>query len=178
MEHFSINILGAKVIKPRIYNDNRGFFFESFHEERYKKILGEEFSFVQDNHSRSHKGVLRGLHFQKNNPQGKLVHVLAGSVYDIAVDIRKDSPTFGQYYGIELSSENQLQFWLPPGLAHGFVVTSEYAYFEYKCTDYYNSNDEGGIIWNDNDLNIDWKINNPIISEKDRQLPTFSELFS
>ena len=162
-------INGCLVIEPKVFGDERGFFLETFQAERYKEMAGIELSFVQDNHSRSTKGVLRGLHFQKTKPQGKLVRVVRGEVFDVAVDIRKGSPTFGQWEGVWLSEENKKQFWLPPGLAHGFVVTSETADFEYKCTDYYDPTDEGCLIWNDPDVGIDWPIEEPVLSEKDQQ---------
>ena len=162
-------INGCLVIEPKVFGDERGFFLETFQAERYKEMAGIELSFVQDNHSRSTKGVLRGLHFQKTKPQGKLVRVVRGEVFDVAVDIRKGSPTFGKWEGVWLSEENKKQFWLPPGLAHGFVVTSETADFEYKCTDYYNPADEDCLIWNDPDVGIDWPIEDPVLSEKDQQ---------
>ena len=132
--------------------------------------------FVQDNHSRSSKGVLRGLHFQKTKPQGKLVRVVRGEVYDVAVDIRKGSPTFGQWEGVILSEENKTQLWVPPGFAHGFVVLSDTADFEYKCTDYYDPSDEGSILWNDPDLDIPWPIDNPILSNKDARADRLADL--
>lgn len=155
------------IIEPKVFGDERGFFLETFQARRYADIAGIELPFVQDNHSRSSKGVLRGLHFQKTKPQGKLVRVVSGEVYDVAVDIREGSETFGCWHGVILSEQNKRQFWVPPGFAHGFVVLSEVADFEYKCTDYYDLNDEGSIFWNDPDLNIDWPIKNPVVSEKD-----------
>ena len=168
-------ISDAKIIEPRVFGDERGFFLETFQAERYAEV-GIDLPFVQDNHSRSAKGVLRGLHFQKNRPQGKLVRVVRGEVFDVAVDIRKDSPTYGQWAGVLLSEENKRQFWIPPGLAHGFVVLSDFADFEYKCTDYYFSEDEGCLIWNDQDIGIDWPIGNPRLSAKDQQGLKFTEL--
>ena len=162
-------INGCLVIEPKVFGDERGFFLETFQAGRYREKAGIDLPFVQDNHSRSTKGVLRGLHFQKTKPQGKLVRVVRGEVFDVAVDIRKGSPTFGQWEGVWLSEENRKQFWLPPGLAHGFVVTSETADFEYKCTDYYDPTDEGCLIWNDPDVGIDWPIEEPVLSEKDQQ---------
>ena len=162
-------INGCLVIEPKVFGDERGFFLETFQAGRYREKAGIDLPFVQDNHSRSTKGVLRGLHFQKTKPQGKLVRVVRGEVFDVAVDIRKGSPTFGQWEGVWLSEENKKQFWLPPGLAHGFVVTSETADFEYKCTDYYDPTDEGCLIWNDPDVGIDWPIEEPVLSEKDQQ---------
>ena len=155
------------IIEPKIFGDERGFFLETFQAERYAAQAGITLPFLQDNHSRSSQGVLRGLHFQINKPQGKLVRVVKGKVYDVAVDIREDSSTFGQWEAVILSEENKIQFWVPPGFAHGFLVLSETADFEYKCTDYYDSSDEGSILWNDPDLNILWPTNLPTLSEKD-----------
>lgn len=154
-------------IEPKVFADERGFFLETFQAERYAEMAGINLTFVQDNHSRSPKGVLRGLHFQKTKPQGKLVRVVKGEVYDVAVDMRHGSPTFGQWESVILSEENKIQFWVPPGFAHGFVVLSEIADFEYKCTDYYDPSDEGSILWNDPNLNIPWPVESPILSEKD-----------
>ncbi|MDO6764810.1 dTDP-4-dehydrorhamnose 3,5-epimerase [Agarivorans sp. 1_MG-2023] len=161
-------IADVKIIEPKVFGDERGFFLETFQAERYKNALNIEFDFVQDNHSRSGKGVLRGLHFQKSKPQGKLVRVVRGSVFDVAVDIRVDSPTFGRWAGVELTEENKRQFWVPPGLAHGFVVTSELADFEYKCTDYYDPSDEGCLAWDDSEVAIDWPAIDVFLSEKDK----------
>jgi dTDP-4-dehydrorhamnose 3,5-epimerase len=168
-------IPGLLIIKPRVFKDERGFFMETWQKKRYKEI-GIEEDFVQDNWSRSSKGVLRGLHYQKKHPQGKLVGVRFGKVFDVAVDIRKDSLTYGQWYGQELSDENKLQMYVPPGFAHGFCVISEMADFNYKCTDYYHPNDERGIIWNDEFLNIDWPISKPSISKKDKKFPKIETL--
>jgi len=158
---------GCVIIEPRVFGDERGFFLETFQAVRYKQEAGIDLPFVQDNHSRSARGVLRGLHFQKTKPQGKLVRVVLGEVYDVALDIRKGSPTFGEWEGVILSEDNKKQFWLPPGFAHGFVVLSDTADFEYKCTDYYDPSDEGSILWCDPDLNIPWPIANPVLSAKD-----------
>ena len=155
------------IIEPKVFGDERGFFLETFHTSRYADLAGISLPFVQDNYSRSAKGVLRGLHFQKTKLQGKLVSVVRGEVYDVAVDIRKGSSTFGQWVGVILSEENKKQLWVPPGFAHGFVVLSEIADFEYKCTDYYDPSDEGSILWNDPDLAISWPVENPILSDKD-----------
>ena len=155
------------IIEPKVFGDERGFFLETFQAERYAAEAGITLPFVQDNHSRSSKGVLRGLHFQIKKPQGKLVRVVKGKVYDVAVDIREGSATFGQWEAVILSEENKMQFWVPPGFAHGFVVLSETADFEYKCTDYYDTSDEGSILWNDPDLNIPWPIGDPNLSDKD-----------
>ena len=169
---------GAIVIEPRVFTDKRGFFLETFQHKKYAALLGDNIEFVQDNHSSSSAGVLRGLHFQRNNPQGKLVRVVHGEVFDVAVDLRLTSPTFGNYVGLHLSAENKLQFWLPPGLAHGFVVLSERAEFEYKCSGYYDANDEACLLWNDPDLAIPWPITNPILSEKDLLGESFKSLTS
>ena len=155
------------VIEPKVFGDKRGFFLETFQDKRYAALAGINLTFVQDNHSRSSKGVLRGLHFQKTKPQGKLVRVVSGEVYDVAVDIRHGSTTFGQWEAVILSEENKKQLWVPPGFAHGFVVLSDFADFEYKCTDYYDPSDEGCLIWNDPELSISWPISNPKLSEKD-----------
>ena len=155
------------IIEPKVFGDERGFFLETFQAERYEALAGITLPFVQDNHSRSSMGVLRGLHFQINKPQGKLVRVVRGKVYDVAVDIRENSTTFGQWEAIILSEENKRQLWVPPGFAHGFIVLSETADFEYKCTDYYDPSDEGSILWNDPDLNIPWPTNDPNLSGKD-----------
>jgi dTDP-4-dehydrorhamnose 3,5-epimerase len=164
------------IIKPQVYGDERGFFLETFQENRYADHAGISLPFVQDNHSRSSKGVLRGMHYQKTKPQGKLVRVVSGEVYDVAVDLRKESPTFGLWEGVFLSEENKTQFWVPPGFAHGFVVLSETADFEYKCTDYYDPSDEGSLLWNDPTLCISWPINEPKLSKKDAIAPKFADL--
>ncbi|MDC0664165.1 dTDP-4-dehydrorhamnose 3,5-epimerase [Marinobacter sp. SS21] len=164
------------IIEPKVYGDHRGFFLETFQAARYAELAGIEFPFVQDNHSRSAKGVLRGLHFQVTKPQGKLVRVVSGEVFDVALDLRRDSPTFGQWEGVYLSEENKRQFWVPPGFAHGFVVVSEVADFEYKCTDYYDPTDEGAIRWNDPELAIEWPEGLDVkLSEKDASAPSFRE---
>lgn len=176
MKVIETDINGVTIIEPKVFGDERGFFMETFQAERYREQAGIEFSFVQDNHSRSSKGVLRGLHFQKTRPQGKLVRVVRGEVFDVAVDIRKDSATFGQWQGIILSETNKKQFWVAPGLAHGFVVLSDYADFEYKCTEYYEPSDEGCLKWDDPSVNINWPVNEPLLSEKDRAGLTLNEL--
>ena len=167
---------GCVIIEPKVFGDERGFFLETFQAERYSSEAGITLPFVQDNHSRSSKSVLRGLHFQKTKPQGKLVRVVRGQVYDVAVDIRKGSPTYGQWEGLILSEENKTQLWVPPGFAHGFVVLSDTADFEYKCTDYYDPSDEGSILWNDSDLDIPWPIDNPILSSKDARADRLADL--
>lgn len=169
-------IHGAKIIQPKVFGDARGFFLETFEKKRYQQMLNIDVDFVQDNHSRSSKGVLRGLHFQKTKPQGKLVHVVRGEVFDVAVDIRPGSPTYGVWEGVILSEENKTQFWLPPGLAHGFAVLSDIADFEYKCTDYYDPSDEGCLLWNDPEVGIEWPILAPLLSEKDKLGKLFKDL--
>jgi len=164
------------IIEPRVFGDDRGFFLETFQAERYENLAGIALPFVQDNYSRSAKGVLRGLHFQRSKPQGKLVRVVKGKVYDVAVDIRKESSTFGQWESVILSEENKTQFWIPPGFAHGFLVLSEIADFEYKCTNYYDPDDEGSILWNDPTLDIPWPIDEPILSDKDINAPLLTDL--
>lgn len=168
MQVTNTRIDGVKIIQPKVFGDARGFFLETFEKKRYQEMLNIDLDFVQDNHSRSSKGVLRGLHFQKQNPQGKLVRVVRGEVFDVVVDIRKGSPTYGAWEGVVLSEENKTQFWVPPSLAHGFVVLSETADFEYKCTDYYNPVHEGCLLWNDPAIGIEWPIENPLLSEKDK----------
>ena len=169
-------IKGCVIIEPRVFGDERGFFLETFQAVRYEEEAGIDLPFVQDNHSRSARGVLRGLHFQKTKPQGKLVRVVRGEVYDVAVDIRKGSATFGEWEGVILSEDNKKQFWVPPGFAHGFVVLSATADFEYKCTDYYDPSDEGCILWSDPDLNIPWPIANPALSTKDESAKRLVDL--
>ena len=159
------------LIQPRVFADERGFFLETFRRRGFEdQGIGQEF--VQDNHSRSRKGVLRGLHFQKNHPQGKLIYVISGAIFDVALDLRRESSSFGRWHGTVLSDENHHQLWIPPGFAHGFCVISEQVDLVYKCTDYYHPEDEGGIIWNDPELKIEWPIANPIVSEKDSKNPT------
>lgn len=170
---------GLKLIKPLVFEDQRGYFYEAYSRTVFNK-LGIDEEFVQDNQSLStEKGVLRGLHFQ-NPPfaQGKLVKVTKGAVLDVAVDIRKTSPTYGQKYEIILSEENKLMLYIPPGFAHGFVTLEEDTIFTYKCTNYYSKESEGGILWCDEDLAIDWNVSNPILSEKDKIHPTFNEFVS
>ncbi|MGP2704973.1 dTDP-4-dehydrorhamnose 3,5-epimerase, partial [Serratia marcescens] len=152
MQVIDTKIDGVKVIQPTVFSDTRGFFMETFEKRRFQDMLDIDLDFVQDNYSRSSRGVLRGLHYQDIKPQGKLVRVVRGEVYDVAVDIRPDSPTFGKWEGIVLSEENKTQLWIPPGLAHGFVVLSEIADFEYKCTDYYSPEHERCLMWNDPDV--------------------------
>ncbi|WP_372754032.1 dTDP-4-dehydrorhamnose 3,5-epimerase [Mariniflexile sp.] len=167
---------GCFILEPKVFYDERGYFQESYNQQTFNKVVGKEIVFVQDNESLSTKGVLRGLHYQKGtSAQAKLVRVIRGKVLDIAVDIRKDSKTFGKYVAIELSEENKKQLFVPRGFAHGFIVLSDSALFSYKCDNFYNKESEGGIIYNDESLNIDWKLNEDefIISEKDLLLPKF-----
>jgi len=162
------------ILEPKVFGDERGFFFESFNSREFEQATGLKRNFVQDNHSRSMKGVLRGLHYQIQQPQGKLVRVVAGEVFDVAVDIRSGSKTFGKWVGEILSAENKRQLWVPEGFAHGFLVLSEYAEFLYKTTDYYAPEHERCIRWDDSILNIDWPLEGePIISAKDREAPKF-----
>lgn len=181
-------IEGLYVIEPTVHTDDRGYFMETYNFNDMKEH-GLGMIFVQDNHSKSTKGVLRGLHYQINHPQGKLVRVIKGKVFDVAVDIRKDSPSFGKWFGVELSEENKLQFYISPGFAHGFLVLSDEAEFCYKCTDFYHPGDEGGIIWNDNDICIEWPdtdiankcLNDGtklIFSKKDENWKPLEEIFS
>jgi dTDP-4-dehydrorhamnose 3,5-epimerase len=164
------------IIEPKVFNDSRGFFFESFSAKNYRE-LGINFDFVQDNLSQSSIGTIRGLHYQVGEyAQGKLCQVLQGRVLDVAVDIRFGSPTFGKTFSIELSDENKIQFWLPPGFAHGFSVLSETALFQYKCTNYYSKKDERCIIYNDDQLEINWMVKNPIISNKDKLGTRFQDI--
>jgi len=168
-------LAGMLIIEPKVFGDARGFFKETFQAERYQEA-GIEYTFVQDNYSRSQKGVLRGLHFQITKPQGKLVSCPKGAVFDVAVDIDPESTTYGQYVGVELTEENHKQLWVPPGYAHGFCVLTETADFQYKCTDYYDPSDEGGVIWNDPDVAIEWPIDDPSLSSKDALLPTLADV--
>ncbi|HEY9864501.1 MAG TPA: dTDP-4-dehydrorhamnose 3,5-epimerase [Candidatus Obscuribacterales bacterium] len=158
------------IIEPKVFGDERGFFFESFNQKNFTEKTGITSEFVQDNHSRSVKGVLRGLHYQIQQTQGKLLRVVAGEIFDVAVDMRKSSPTFGQWVGCILSAENKRQFWVPPGFAHGFLVTSDIAEVLYKTTDYYAPNYERSLLWNDPEVGIDWPLEGitPILSAKDQ----------
>ncbi len=170
-------IEGLKIITPTVLGDERGYFMETYHENDFKEA-GIDAKFVQDNQSASKKGVLRGLHFQKEFPQDKLVRVIKGEVYDVAVDLREGSPTFGKHYGVILSEENKKQFFVPKNFAHGFLVLSEYAEFCYKCTDFYHANDEGGLRYNDSELGIEWPIPEGmelIMSEKDLKWGTIAD---
>ncbi|WP_045223019.1 dTDP-4-dehydrorhamnose 3,5-epimerase [Desulfonatronum thioautotrophicum] len=168
-------LTGVLLITPKVFGDTRGFFLETFQTERYAEI-GISAPFVQDNHSRSARGVLRGLHYQIERPQGKLVMVTKGSVFDVAVDIRKNSPTFGQWFGAELNDENHHQLYVPPGFAHGFCVLSDQADFLYKCTEFYAPDLERSIIWNDPDIAINWPLESPSLSARDAQAPCLKDL--
>ena len=172
-------IEGVLVLEPKVFGDARGFFFESFNARDFEQATGLKETFVQDNHSKSAKGVLRGLHYQVQRAQGKLVRVAQGAVFDVAVDIRKDSPTFGQWFGLELSAENNKQMWIPAGLAHGFLVTSESARYLYKTTDYYHPELERSIMWSDPAIGIDWPLHllegPPMLSPKDLKAQSFAE---
>jgi dTDP-4-dehydrorhamnose 3,5-epimerase len=169
---------GVLIIEPKTFPDGRGFFLETFHVDRYREAAGIDLSFVQHNHSRSTRGVLRGLHIQRKHVQGKLIRVARGEVFDVAADINPRSETFGSWVGTTLSDANHRQLWIPPGFAHGFVVLSDVADFEYSCSDYYDPRSEAGVIWNDSDLAIDWPIEKPTLSAKDQRLPTLAEFAS
>ncbi len=168
---------GVLILEPRVFGDERGFFMETWSRRRYGEA-GIDLDFVQDNLSSSSHGVLRGLHFQNPRAQGKLVHVLAGEVFDVAVDLRRGSPSFGRWHGVVLSGANKRQYWVPPGFAHGFCVTSESALFAYKCTEPYAPEHEKSIRWDDPDLAIDWPVAAPRVSDKDRMAPTLAEIDS
>jgi dTDP-4-dehydrorhamnose 3,5-epimerase len=163
------------IVEPKVFQDSRGFFFESYNQKLYHQ-QGIAVNFIQDNHSRSMKNTLRGLHYQINPGQDKLVRVIAGEVFDVAVDIRFGSPTFGKWAGIYLSAENKKQVFIPKGFAHGFCVVSEVAEFEYKCSEFYSRSNERGILWNDSELGIEWPVQNPILSEKDKNNRPFREI--
>lgn len=175
MKVLPTKLSGVLVFEPKVFGDSRGFFFESFNRRVFAEASGMELDFVQDNHSRSAKGVLRGLHYQIKQPQGKLVRVVRGAVFDVAVDLRKSSPTFGQWVGVELSEDNQRQLWVPPGFGHGFAVISESADFLYKTTNYYAPEHERCIIWNDPAIGIEWPLSNPALSAKDQAGRPFAE---
>ena len=174
-------IEGVLVLEPQVFGDSRGFFFESFNARDFAQATGLVREFVQDNHSKSAKGVLRGLHYQVQHPQGKLVRVTQGSVFDVAVDIRRESKTYGQWFGLELSAENKRQLWVPEGLAHGFLVTSESAEFLYKTTDYYHPEFERSLLWSDPAVGVEWPLHllsaPPLLAAKDANAPTLSASF-
>lgn len=176
MKIIETTIPDVLIIEPKVFGDERGFFFESFNKKQFQELTGIDREFVQDNHSKSSKGVLRGLHYQIKQPQGKLVRVVSGEVFDVAVDLRKSSATFGQWTGVNLSAENKRQFWVPEGFAHGFVVLSESAEFLYKTTDYYAPEHERCIRWNDAELGIDWQYpDEPQVSAKDAKGVAFTQ---
>ncbi|PMP00974.1 dTDP-4-dehydrorhamnose 3,5-epimerase [Vibrio breoganii] len=180
MKVIDTKIPDVKIIEPAVFGDERGFFMETWQQKKFEELVtGKPTQFVQDNHSKSTKGILRGLHYQTENSQGKLVRVVSGEVFDVAVDIRKDSPTFGQWVGEYLSAENKRQLWVPEGFAHGFYVTSDEAEFVYKCTDYYNPSSELSVLWNDPDIGIEWPSNKePSLSIKDLNALKFSEILA
>ncbi|WP_248732422.1 dTDP-4-dehydrorhamnose 3,5-epimerase [Pseudomonas sp. MWU13-2517] len=176
MNVIATELPGVLIIEPKIFGDERGFFYESFNAREFARASGLQLQFVQDNHSRSQKGVLRGLHYQLEHAQGKLVRVIAGEVLDVAVDIRRSSPHFGKWTSVRLSAENNRQLWVPPGFAHGFVVLSDHAEFLYKTTDYYTPSAERCIRWDDADLNIDWQLSaSPTLSAKDQNGKSLKE---
>lgn len=177
MNVIDTNISDVKIIEPTVFGDDRGFFMETWQQKKFEELVTHKPTpFVQDNHSKSKQGILRGLHYQLTNTQGKLVRVISGEVFDVAVDLRKGSPTFGQWVGVYLSAENKRQLWVPEGFAHGFYVTSEEAEFVYKCTDYYNPDSEISIAWNDPQLNINWPCKQaPSLSQKDANGVSFQE---
>ena len=178
MEIIKTPLEGLLVIKPKIFGDDRGYFFESWSKQSFAEV-GLDLDFVQDNQSLSNKGVLRGLHFQKPPyAQGKLVRVIKGAVLDVSVDIRKDSPTYGQHFLVELSETNKTIVWIPPGFAHGFATLKDNTIFTYKCTAVYNKESEGALLWNDKDLNISWEVNDPLVSEKDLSAGNFKKFVS
>jgi dTDP-4-dehydrorhamnose 3,5-epimerase len=167
---------GVVITEPQVFGDHRGFFIETFREDDFEKITGPGLRFVQDNHSHSERGVLRGLHTQTRKPQGKLLRCVRGEIFDVAVDIDPDSATFGEWVGVTLSDENKKQFYIPPGYAHGFQVVSDVCDVLYKCTDYYDPGHESGLIWNDPEVGIEWPVDDVRLSEKDRVLPTLADI--
>jgi dTDP-4-dehydrorhamnose 3,5-epimerase len=175
MKVIETSLPGVMVIEPQVFGDARGYFYESYNKAKYADA-GITSNFVQSNVSRSAKGVLRGLHYQWPNPQGKLVSVLDGDVFDVAVDVRRGSPTFGQWTGVMLSAENKRHLWIPEGFAHGFCVVSEFATFSYQCTALYDREADASVRWNDSDIGIDWPINHPLLSEKDEKAPLLKEV--
>ncbi len=175
MNIITTSLKGVLIIEPRVFKDSRGFFMETYNQNKYQKS-GINRRFVQDNLSYSLRDTLRGLHFQIKHPQAKLVQVITGEIFDVAVDIRKGSPTFGKWTGVILSDQNKRQLFIPEGFAHGFCVLSETAHFLYKCSDFYAPDDEGGIIWSDPDIGIAWPVKNPVISEKDKRYQRLCEL--
>ena len=178
MEVVETKLKGVVVLKPKVFEDARGYFFESYNTNLFKQA-GLDLNFVQDNQSLSQKGVLRGLHFQ-NNPwaQGKLVRVITGAVFDVAVDIRKSSPTYGQWFGVELNAKNKWMMYIPEGFAHGFLTLEDNTIFSYKCTNFYNKESEGSLLWNDPDIGIQWDIEHPLLSDKDLQAKRIKDFVS
>jgi len=177
MKIINTDLLDCFIIEPKEYRDERGVFFETFQQKKFQSNISSSLNFVQDNFSKSKKDVLRGMHYQRTKPQGKLVRVSLGSVFDVAVDLRRTSKTFKKWFGIELNDVNNLQLYIPPGFAHGFLTLSDVAHFEYKCTEYYFPEDEGSMRWNDPEINISWpNFEDLIISDKDMQAPFFSDL--
>ncbi|HET6430828.1 dTDP-4-dehydrorhamnose 3,5-epimerase [Dyella sp.] len=175
MKWITTSLPGALIVEPRVLSDARGFFYESFNQQTFREA-GIDVSFVQSNVSRSARGVLRGLHYQWPNPQGKLVTVLEGEAYDVAVDIRPESPTFGQWTGVMLTAQNRRQFWIPEGYAHGFCVTSDFATLSYQCTALYDRQADAAIRWNDDRLKIDWPVSEPLLSDKDAAAPFLADI--
>jgi len=175
MKFIGTPLPGCAVIEPQVFGDPRGYFYESYNEAKYREA-GIDRKFVQSNVSRSARGVLRGLHYQWPHPQGKLVSVLEGEVYDVAVDIRRGSPTFGHWAGVMLTAENHRHFWIPEGFAHGFCVLSEFATFSYQCTDLYDAKADGGVRWNDPAIGIDWPVSEPLLSDKDGKTPLLADV--
>jgi dTDP-4-dehydrorhamnose 3,5-epimerase len=175
MQVIATELPGVLIIEPTVYRDARGFFLESHHQDKYA-AHGIPGPFIQDNHSHSHRGTLRGLHAQRRRPQGKLVRAIEGEMFDVAVDVRRGSPSFGKWVGVVLSGENFRQIYIPPGFVHGFCVTSERVHVEYKCTAYYDPADELGVAWNDPEVGIVWPIPNPVLSAKDSAAPRLSEI--
>ena len=176
MKVIEVSLAGVLIIEPDVFSDERGLFVESYSRRRYAELPGLDVDFVQDNHSRSRKNVLRGLHMQRRRPQGKLLRVVAGHIWDVAVDVDPRSPTFRQWVGTDLTGDNLLQLYIPPGYAHGFCVLSDSADVEYRCTQFYDARDEVGIAWNDADLAIDWPVSAPYLSDRDRQNPRLAEV--
>ena len=175
MKILETSIPDVLIFEPEVFHDERGFFLETYRQSNFSE-MGIDLNFVQHNYSSSSKNVLRGLHFQRNRPQGKLIRVVFGEIFDVAVDLRKDSKTFGQWIGYVLSADNNRQLFIPPGFAHGFLVLSDFANCEYKCTDYYNADDQAEIFWSDPDINIRWPKADPILSAKDRRAPLLKSI--
>lgn len=175
MKIIETSLPGCLVVEPKVFGDARGYFYESYNRSKFNE-MGIDVDFVQSNVSRSARGVLRGLHYQWPHPQGKLVSVLEGEVYDVAVDIRRGSPTFGKWAGVMLTAENHRHFWIPEGFAHGFCVVSEHATFSYQCTDLYNAQADGGVRWDDPAIGVDWPLSDPLLSDKDSKAPLLADI--